>query len=140
MALLARRKGMWSLPCATYWEVTGTARANVPDALCQPTEIHTHVIGKGLVCRAPIGMALLARRIVMLSMPCATYQKVTGTARANVPDALRKPTDICTHVIGKGLVCRACNLLVGCALGRSVITENRLIVTFGARKVFNKLQ
>jgi len=39
-----------------------TARANVPDALRQPTEIYTNVIGKSLVCRAPIGMALLARQ------------------------------------------------------------------------------
>ena len=35
------------------------------DALRQPTEIYTQVIGKGLVCRAPKGMALLARRMGM---------------------------------------------------------------------------
>jgi len=95
------------MPCATYQEVTGTARANVPVALRQPTDIYTHVIGKGLVCRAPIGMALLARLKGMWSMQCATYYEVSGTARENVPDALRQPTNINTHVIGKGLVCRA---------------------------------
>jgi len=40
-------------------------KGKIPDALRQPTDIYTHVIGKGLVCRAPIGMALLARSKVM---------------------------------------------------------------------------